>query len=117
MRQQREPENEGYASALPRPLWTPEEDECRCGGADDRKSQRMRDRAMSNGPFEKIDVWKGGEGGRDEAHAARRRPLLRPGGDRESHCGMRDGCGHLANLRLVQREPQIEDVRVEAGVL
>ena len=30
---------------------------------------------------------------------------------------MRDGCGHLPNLRLVQRDPQIEDVRVEAGVL
>jgi hypothetical protein len=81
MGQQREAENQGQARTLLDPLRATEEDECRRDGADDRERERMRDRAVRDGPSEIIDIGQGGAGRSDEAHVSRRWSLLGPGSD------------------------------------
>ena len=71
---------------------------------------------MRDGPAEKIYIGEDGTCSRDETHAPSGRALLRPGSDRESDCGMRDGRRHCLESTSVKRDAQIEDVRVEAGV-
>lgn len=88
MRQQREAENETDASPLLGPRWTTEEYECCRDGSDDREGERMRDRAMGDGPAEEIDVGQGGASSGDQTHSSRRRSLLRPGSDRKTHGGV-----------------------------
>ena len=88
MGQQREAENQGQARTLLGPLRATEEGECRRDGADDRERQRMRDRAVRDGPSEIIDIGHGGAGRSDEADLSRRRSLLGPGSDREADCGV-----------------------------
>ncbi len=85
MGEQREAENQSQARTLLGPLRATEEDECRRDGADDSERERMRDRAVRDGPSEIIDIGQGGAGRSDEAHRARRRSLLSPGSDRKTN--------------------------------
>ena len=94
MGQQRETENQRQARTLLGPLRATEEHECRRDGADDCERQRMRDRAVRDGPSEIIDIGQGGAGRSEEAHASRRRPLLGPGSDRKTNGSVGERCGH-----------------------
>ena len=94
MRQRGDGEGHGYASPLPAPLRAAEEDECRSGRRGDRERERVRERPMRERPSVVIDVGEDGACSGHEAHAFRRRALLRPGSDRESDRGMRDRGGH-----------------------
>ena len=85
MGQQREAENQGQAGTLLGPLRAAEEDKCRQGGADSRESERMRNRAVGNGPSEIIDIGQSGAGRSDEADLSRRWSLLSPGRDRKTN--------------------------------
>ena len=85
MGQQGEAENQDQAGTLLGPLPAAEEDECRQGGADGREGERMRDRAVGDGPSEIIDIGQGGAGRSDEADLSRRWSLLCPGSDRKTN--------------------------------
>jgi len=88
MGQQREAESQGQAGTLLGPLRATEEGECRRDGADDRERERMRDRAVRDGPSEIIDIGQGGAGCSDEAHPLCRRSRLCPGSDRKADGSM-----------------------------
>ena len=85
MRQQREAEDEANARSLLDPRRPAEENECHSDGNDDREGERMRDRAMGDGPSEEIDVGQGGASSGDQAQPSRRRSLLCPGSDRKTN--------------------------------
>ena len=88
MRQQREAERGGYATALLSPRGAAEEQESRDDGADERERDRMRDRAVRDGPSEVIDIGQSGAGGGNDADASGRRSLLGPRSDRKTDGGV-----------------------------
>ena len=88
MRQQREAERDGYATALLSPRGPAEEQESDGDGDDERERERMRDRAVREGPSEVIDVGQSGAGGGNEADASGRRSLLGPRSDRKTDGGV-----------------------------
>ena len=88
MRQQRETERDAYTTALPSPRGAAEEQESGYDGADERERERMRDRAVRDGPSEVIDVGQSGAGRGNEADASGRRSLLGPRSDRKTDGGV-----------------------------